>query len=145
MKFFLLGLRAELFSLHSWVIWPYLLAHSTLAMCSLLSGSERRTPLAPQSLLSAPLGFSLPYICSCYPPLLPHLSPASVWILLSGEELTKCCNFLFLPLLHIYPAFSHGLLWDSQAGRKIPVLLPKGSHEPPLWAGLPITDKTSRG
>lgn len=79
MKPFLPGLRAELFSLHSWVTWPYCLAHSTLAMCSLLPGSERRTPLAPQSLPLAPLGFSLPYVCSCSP-LLPHLSPASVWI-----------------------------------------------------------------
>lgn len=135
MKSFLPGLRAELFSLHSWAFGPTSLP-TVLWQCAVFSqGLRGGPPLAPQSLPSAPLGFNLPYICSCSPPF---LSPAS------GEELTKRCNFLSPPLLHIHPAFSHGLLWDSQAGRKIPVLLPKGSHEPPLCAGLPVTDKTSR-
>lgn len=126
MKFFLSGLRAELFSLHSWVIWPYLLAHSTLAMCSLVLGSERRTPLAPQSLLSAPLGFSLPYICSCSP-LLPHLSPASVWILLSGEELTKCCSFLSLPSCIFTQHFLMGSFGTLRQGERFLSSCPKGA------------------
>lgn len=52
------------------------------------------------------------------------------------------CFSLSTPIL-VCPALFHGLLWDSEAGKKIPVLLSEGSSESALWAGLSRSNRTS--